>query len=122
MFELEIKCIEKDLAQLRKMKDLPEPPFRGIIRQRQLMITDFNNLQPAKDYLRENLGLKSWTLDMRWFCIGKFFTSWINGINNYQIWLEISNLEDYPKELQGEKCKWEKTKKEADDYDFTCKL
>ena len=122
MFEERIERLEEEIVTLRKLEKLPELPFDGRLEYHALVIEDFKNIKPAKDFLREHLGLTSWTLQQRWFSCGSFLTSWKNSVNDYRIWLEIFKLEDYPKKLQGPNCNWDRTQAKGESSAFTCKL
>ena len=106
-----------------RFEPLPEPGFRyeivtGVAPR--LIIERFTDLNAARDVLRAAFGAWEDRIHDRFFSCGRAFTTWhsTNGMP-MELWFEC-RIEDYPAELQSNRCQWKMTENTGPQYEYVC--
>ena len=117
-----IEKLIRHLAMVEILQNAPEPDFKySLIVGERIEISDFDDIQKWKNWVRENLGFNKYKLIHRFYSCGKAITTFKTPQSDFEIWF-FCDVENYPDKFQSDNCKWTKgIKTKSETFDFICK-
>jgi len=124
--EHEARTLRAACEMMVKLREVPDPNFEFRMNiytsSPRIVVNSLDAIKQCRRWLADAFGWTKYELKQRFYSCGFALTTWESDHKpSLEMWLEC-HVDDYPTELQGEHCLWEKTRtKEQEDYVFVCK-